>query len=492
MTTMRVRLDLRQAQTLVMTPQLQQAIKLLQMSNLEVTSFVERELEENPFLERAEDGDGEGATGPDAESSGGAVAEPGDAEPAAASAGDETFDIDPEWDDGADDCFAGLGSRGRSDPFSEAEPLEAGAAPPPTLREHLLAQLQVDVSDPGDRLIGVHLIDMVDDNGYLRGDLAAVAERVGCAPSRVERVLALLQQFDPAGVCARSLAECLAVQLRERNRLDPAMEALLANLDLLGQHQLQRLRLACQVSAEDLADMVAELRALDPRPGLAFSREATVQTVVPDIFLRALPNGEWLVELNAATLPRLLVNRRYYAKVSAAARGGGERGYFADRFQSANWLVKALDQRAQTVLRVAREIVHHQEAFFVHGVQHLRPLVLRDIAEAAGLHESTVSRVTSNKYMATPRGTFELKYFFTTAVGAGDGTAGHSAEAIRQSIKALIDRESPGDVLSDDRIVEILKAEGVAVARRTVAKYREALGIASSVRRRRQKALSLL
>src|SRR5216683_2541340 len=423
------RLDLRQTQALVMTPQLQQAIKLLQLSNLELSAFIETEIEQNPLLER-DDTPADGAAQTPA------------SEDQAAPATDEE-DVD----------------RWRETAGEEVE-----------------------------RIIGTHLVDMTDDAGYLRGDLADVADRLDCDAARVEATLAKLQRFDPPGVFARDLAECLTLQLKDRNRFDPAMQALLANLPLLAGRDAPALMHLCGVDAEDLAEMVAELRALNPKPGLAFDT-TSIQSIVPDVLVR-LQGASWIVELNNDTLPRVLVNNRYYAEVSGAAHSKAERDYLVDRYQQANWLAKALHQRATTILKVATEIVRQQEGFFRHGVRHLRPLVLRDIAEAIGMHESTVSRVTSGKYMATPRGIYELKYFFTAAIAAAGGGAALSAEAVRFRIKALIEAEAD-EVLSDDRVVEILLAEGIDIARRTVAKYREAMRIPSSVQRRRDRALPL-
>jgi RNA polymerase sigma-54 factor len=299
-----------------------------------------------------------------------------------------------------------------------------------------------------------------------------------------------VQDFDPPGVFARDLRECLGLQLRDRNRLDPAMQALLDNLPLLAARNAPALIRLCGVDAEDLAEMVAEIKALDPRPGHAFD-PPLAQPVIPDIMMRADPQDGWIVELNADTLPRVLVNNRYYARISQAARSKAEREYLTDRLQAANWLVKSLHQRATTILKVASEIVEQQDGFFRHGVQALRPLILRDIADAIGMHESTVSRVTTNKYIATPRGLFELKYFFTSSIAASRGGEAHSAEAVRFRIRGLIDREPSGDTLSDEKLVELLQKDGVDIARRTVAKYREAMRIPSSVQRRREKMLVL-
>jgi RNA polymerase sigma-54 factor len=472
------RLDLRQTQALVMTPQLQQAIKLLQLSNLELSTFIEGELEQNPLLERDE-APAEETVEPAAEEDGGDEVTLW--QEAAGAEGEGNLDF-------AGDPAAWQNQTARDGGGSALPGLDQTLTRPETLHDHLLAQLSLDIANPVDRIIGAHLVDMIDDGGYLRGELADVAERLGCTIARVEATLTLLQRFDPPGVFARNLPECLALQLRDRNRLDPAMQALLDNLPLLASRNAPALMQLCGVDADDLAEMVAELKALNPKPGLAFDMSGG-EPVIPDVMVRPQGRG-WAIELNSDTLPRVLVNNRYYAEVSGAARNKAERDYLTERYQQANWLVKALHQRATTILKVATEIVRQQEGFFRHGVQHLRPLVLRDIAEAIDMHESTVSRVTSNKYMATPRGIFELKYFFTSAIAAASGGEALSAEAVRFRIKALIEDEA-NDVLSDDRIVEILLKEGVDIARRTVAKYREAMRIPSSVQRRRERLLSV-
>jgi RNA polymerase sigma-54 factor len=330
------------------------------------------------------------------------------------------------------------------------------------------------------------LIDSIDEAGYLRGDLDDLAARLGATPQQVCEVLRVVQGFEPTGVAARSLAECLALQLREQGRCDPVMEIFLAHLELVARRDIAGLCALCGVDSEDIADMIAEIRALTPKPGLAFGAEP-VQPVVPDVFVREGPDGLWHIELNADTLPRLLINSRYSAKISASSRDKDAKNYVADCLNNANWLVKSLDQRARTILKVASEIVRQQDGFLTYGVRHLRPLNLRTIADAITMHESTVSRVTSNKYISTPRGVFELKYFFTAAIQAVNGSESHSAEAVRDRIREMIDNEGGMEVLSDDRIVSLLTADGVNIARRTVAKYREAMRIPSSVERRRQK-----
>jgi RNA polymerase sigma-54 factor len=489
------RLELRQTQALVMTPQLQQAIKMLQLSNLELADYVDAEIEQNPLLERTEtDGD----DSPPLPEPNLAVSE-SQPDGLAAAATEFTADAAEQWDaaagrdgDGSTDFGGGDSEpwRTRNGGFDHADlpGFDQAATRPQTLREYLLEQIGTDLPGQADRVIAAYLLDQLDEAGYLRGDLADAAERLGCTPARLAPVLARLQELDPPGVFARDLPECLALQLHDRNRLDPAMQTLLDNLPLLAARNGAALMRLCRVDADDLAEMIAEIKSLDPRPGLAFD-PPQAQPIVPDILMRALPDGGWIVELNSDTLPRVLVNNRYYAQVSRATRNKTERDYLTDRMQAANWLIKSLHQRATTILKVATEIVEQQDGFFRHGVQSLRPLILRDIADAIGMHESTVSRVTTNKYIATPRGLFELKYFFTSAIAASQGGEAHSAEAVRFRIRHLIDREAADSTLSDERIVELLQTEGVDIARRTVAKYREAMRIPSSVQRRREKTL---
>ncbi|OYX36378.1 MAG: RNA polymerase sigma-54 factor [Caulobacterales bacterium 32-69-10] len=502
------RLELRQGQGLVITPQLQQAIKLLQLSNLELEAYVEAEIERNPLLakeegeavpeaERADDRDDSSidsvvdfAPGGAAESDMDARHDDlyADASPGDRATGDAGEQEGPGYqaaDVGGQIDWSRAGGKGGSFE-TDGEGMEGAIAREQTLPEFLTAQLAASGLDAAQCVIAAVLVDGVDEGGYLRLELAEVADRLGCDIARVEAVLERLQGFEPVGVFARSVPECLAIQLKDRNRYDPAMAALLDNLELLARRDIAGLRRVCGVDEEDLREMIGEIRSLTPRPGAAFGGEP-VQPVVPDVFVREDANGAWRVELNSDTLPRLLVDQRYHAKVSSAARNEQEKAFVSDCFAQASWLVKSLDQRAKTILKVASEIVRQQDAFLAYGVEHLRPLNLRNVADAIGMHESTVSRVTSNKYVSTPRGVFELKFFFTSSIQSSDGGEAHSAEAVRHKIKVLIDAEAPqGDVLSDDRIVEILKETGVDIARRTVAKYREAMRIPSSVERRRQ------
>ncbi|KQS55168.1 RNA polymerase sigma-54 factor [Brevundimonas sp. Leaf363] len=490
------RLEVRQGQGLVVTPQLQQAIKLLQLSNQELDAFVEQELERNPLLQRdepeGETGDAPAATEAAdraemsfddgrAQDGGDAVDARSDDVHGEASPGERASDRAAEDSQPGLSDWSRVGAGGSAPEGDYERPDEHEA----TLWEHLQAQASQAAFSAPDQAIALTLIDAVDEGGYLRIELAEVADRLGCALERVEAVLAVCHGFEPTGVMARTVPECLKLQLIERNRFDPAMAALLDNLELLARRDLIGLKKVCGVDGEDLTDMIAELRGLTPRPGAGFGGEPA-QTVIPDVHVRPDPAGGWRVELNADTLPRLLIDKRYHGVVQAGARTETEKTFVADCAAQASWLVKSLDQRAKTILKVGSEIVRQQDAFLAFGVEFLRPLNLKTVADAIGMHESTVSRVTSNKYVSTPRGVFELKFFFTAAIQSVDGASTHSAEAVRHRIKSMIDAEgSDGDVLSDDRIVEILKEAGIDIARRTVAKYREALRIPSSVARKR-------
>ncbi len=487
------RLDLRQSQSLVMTPQLQQAIRLLALSNLEIEAFLAEEIEKNPLLEAGRDETAD-AEAPPAEERNGDSEALLDSSPGGADSDldidftAETFHHDSAADGGPGmDGRLGLsGSEGSGPGYEDGPDFDAMAAGAPSLRDHLIEQAGAVLS--GERLlIAAHLIDQIDEAGYLSAPLLDVARRLEAPLGFVEEVLSTIQSFDPTGVGARSLGECLALQAREADRYDPAMARLLDNLDLLAEGRMTQLKRMCGVDDEDMADMIRELRNYDPKPGLRFG-SAPVETVTPDIFVGQTAKG-WAIEINSATLPRLLVNRSYYSELSSGAQDKASKLWLSDCMASANWLIKALDQRQRTIIKVASEIVKHQEAFFREGIAHLRPLTLRTIAEAIGMHESTVSRVTSNKYMSCARGIFELKYFFTSGIAASDGGDAVSAESVKSVIRALINEESPKAILSDDTLVEMLEGKGFDIARRTVAKYREALGIGSSVQRRRQKAI---
>lgn len=492
------RLDLRLTQSLVMTPQLRQAIKLLQFSNVEVNAFVEEEMERNPLLE-LDTGDapvGERAAIDQIPAREDAIVDTVDAVRADSLPPEVAAPLDADhsntYDEGSVSDGAPLVSRisgtgGSYDFGSDERGIEDIAHDDRPLREHLGEQLRLSFGDPVDRMIGAHLIALLCPAGRLTADPKAIARAMNLPLERIEKIRGAMMRFDPVGLFARDLRECLMAQLAERNRLDPAMQTLLDNLELLARRDNRKLMALCGVDAEDLADMMQEIRALDPKPGASYDI-APARTIIPDLLMRQMPDESWLIELNPETMPRVLVNDRFYARVAPAAKKD-EKGFLSERLANANWLVRSLQQRAQTILKVAAEIIRQQEEFLKHGVAHLRPLILRDIAEAVELHESTVSRVTANKYIATPRGTFELKYFFTTAIHGTNGGDAHSAEAVRFRIRSLIDQEPPDDILSDDAIVAILREEGVDIARRTVAKYREALRLPNSVQRRREKAV---
>lgn len=500
---------LRQTQSLIMTPQLMQSIQLLQMTHLELNHFIAQEVEKNPLLEfSANDGEGgndgfesyepSDAPGPDDASH----APDGEAEPDWFDAGSrdsgqlaEHLDVSfenvfpddvPERRPDAPELVGQWTSMSGSE-VGEGYDLEDFVAGHVSLRDHLSQQIPFLLQQEKDRLIAQHLTDQLDENGYLQADPVEIAERLGTLPAHVESIVKSLQSLDPAGVFARSLTECLAIQLAQRDRLDPAMQALLDNLELLAKRDFASLRRICGVDDEDILDMLAEIRALNPRPGSSFE-VGGYEAILPDVVVRAGADGSWLVELNPDTLPRVLVNQTYFQSISKhAARPGEDANFLSECMQTANWLTRSLDQRAKTIMKVAAEIVRQQDAFLLHGVDHLRPLNLKTVAEAIKMHESTVSRVTSNKYMLTPRGLFELKYFFTVSINSAEGGDNHSAEAVRHRIRQMILQEAAEAVLSDDDIVSILKKSGVELARRTVAKYRESMNIPSSVQRRREK-----
>ncbi len=502
------KLEMRQGQSLVMTPQLQQAIKLLQMSNYELQEYVETELEKNPLLEKADqkDLDGNGAlpeshVKTDSEASELPLPAEGDvgttlenmdtdlgnvyADEARADTQDRSLpsQIDSGW--------TSLGTSSRSGSFErQGFNFEDVLSSQTTLSEFLIEQLHLSISNPAQRLIGRHLIGTLTDNGYVGGDLQSLADALGADIDAVNAVLEILQTFEPVGVFARDLKDCLKIQLKDKDRYDPVMATLLDNLDLLAKRDFAKLKRLCRVDLEDIYDMVVEIRQLNPKPGSIFG-DAPVQPVIPDVIVRPAPDGTWIVELNSETLPRVLVNNQYFATVSAKAERQQDQVYISECHSDATWLVKSLEQRARTILAVSREIVRQQDAFLIEGITALKPLNLRDIADVIGMHESTVSRVTSNKYVETPRGIFELKYFFTTAIASIDGGQEFSAEAIRHRIREMIDAEEIDAVLSDDAIVDNLRRQSVEIARRTVAKYRESLKIPSSVQRRREKRAAI-
>ncbi len=490
-------LDLRQSQQLVMTPQLQQAIKLLQLNNIELSEYVEEELEKNPLLEKDEsanekervEGDefeANAENSSDNDTDHDHVQDEFDQSVTGNEADTPNATGQQDFDAGSADSQIGAGGNMT---FEDAEmSFENRMSKPTTLREHLGEQLALIVKDERDTLIGSLLIDQLSESGYFTSNPEELAEQWGCKLERITQLLKNMKGFDPTGVFASDLAECLALQLKEKGTLDQPMRTLLENINMLGDHDFKGLAKICGVNDTYLKDMVEEIKECNPKPASEFDH-LVVQTAIPDVLMKRLPKnigGGWRVELNSDTLPKVLVNQTYFTEISSATTQKKDKAYLSEQMASANWLIRALDQRAQTILKTAAEIIEQQDAFFNYGIEFLRPLTLKDIAEEIEMHESTVSRVTTNKYIGTPRGIFELKFFFSTALTSSDGTA-HSSEAIKARIKTLTDEEDPTSILSDDKIVAILKEEGIELARRTVAKYREALHIGSSVQRRKRK-----
>ncbi len=463
-------LDLRQQQNLVMTPQMQQAIKLLQLSNVELQDYLEEEIAQNPLLEKVENDTSDDEDDRPEEKPGPPQDE-----------GDDDFDAGTS-------SMSGSGSSSRSD-FSEDErTLEQTVAREKNLHDHLMEQLTISAEDALDKTIGTLLLDRLDEAGYLRESAEDLADQLGVSLARMESLLTRLKKFDPAGIFAFNLSECLMLQLEDRGVLDKPMKLLLEHLHLLGQHDYATLARICDVHPNVIKEMAQELRTLHPKPAALFDH-SVAQTAIPDVLMRKLPKdkgGGWRVELNADTLPRVLVNQQYYTDVADRTTDKKEREYLITQLNNANWLAKALDQRAQTILKVASEIVERQDAFFLFGIEFLTPLTLREVADAIGMHESTVSRVTTGKFIGTPRGLFELKFFFTSSIEGSDGGS-VSSEAVKSKIKTLIDAEDANDILSDDDLVDMLQKDGIEIARRTIAKYREAMNIPSSVQRRRIK-----
>lgn len=497
------RLDLRQSQQLVMTPQLQQAIKLLALTNIELEAYVLAEVEKNPLLEALAEEEprerSEEAQAPAEDASQQSTdvlmanEMSGENSTLDVDYGAETFHHDSPSDslrEGALDGSLSLTgmSGGGGAAGEEGEGLEAQLSAARSLADVLEEQALAAFSG-SDVLVARHLIDMIDEAGYFTGELAEVAERLNLPLAHVQDILRHIQRFEPTGVGARNLGECLRLQAAEVDRLDPAMARLLDHLDILARGDMAALRRICGVDQEDLADMIREIRNYNPKPGLAYGSERT-SLVVPDIFVAATADGGWRVELNNATLPRLIINRSYHMELAGRVKGKADKAFLSECLAQANWLTKALDQRARTIIKVASELVRQQDGFFRHGASHLRPLNLRSIAEAIGMHESTVSRVTSHKYLSCARGIFELKYFFTSAIQAADGGDAVSAEAVKERMRALLSAETADHILSDDKLVTLLRESGFDIARRTVAKYREAMGYGSSVQRRRAALLS--
>lgn len=498
--TPQLRLDLRAAQQMVMTPQLSQAIALLQMNNIELSEYVEEQLAQNPFLEKVDGARAEDAAGESAHID----SQPNEVREALNNEGpsnnDDSGDHEPVAHDGVyEDTGANdmsydyasqpqIGSGGRHDFDGDERDLEDTVEGTKTLRDHLNEQIGMSFADPRDQALAGWLVDFLDASGYLRQDVHELAANMKVDEERLTRVLDTLRTFDPTGVFAHDLGDCLALQLKERGEWDTAYEALIGNLDLLAAHELKKLAKTCGLNEDELKERTLNLRTLDPKPASKFDH-FIVQTALPDILMKPMPKsmgGGWRVELNNDTLPKVLINQTYVAEIENAGGGKDTKTYVTQQLANAGWLMRAMDQRAQTMLAIATEIVEAQSGFFLYGIEYLRTLTLKDIAEEVGVHESTVSRIVNGKFVATPRGLFELKFFFTSGVTNSEGQD-IASEAVKARIKALIDAEDPKAILSDDTLAEMLVKEGINVARRTVAKYREAMGYPSSVLRRRKK-----
>ncbi|MEB3702221.1 RNA polymerase sigma-54 factor 2 [Candidatus Bealeia paramacronuclearis] len=474
------RLDQTQTQTLTMTPQLRLAIELLQMTNLELSQFLENELIQNPLLEHDETTKEEDQT-PIDES-------------------EETLNLDDSqdhWDslDGDEnnvfqDEKSTLNNIATQDHhFDDGKEFDIEDIREKSLQDYLFEQLRIEAKTPQEHFLGALLIHKISEAGYLEDSLEAIALQMNCLQEEIESALDLIQSFDPPGIGARNLSECLRLQFEQQKSLTPLHAQFLKHLDLLGRGQLKDLQKLLNCDEDALKGLIQDIRALNPKPGATFQFEDP-QTRIPDVFVRFDEKSQnWHVELNSETLPKVMMNQKYAALLKLGGTEKDTKTYLNQHFQSANWLLKAIDQRAKTILKVATQIVHHQEDFFKYGIRYLKPLVMKEIADAIEMHESTVSRVTSNKYLATPRGIFEFKFFFTTGINSSAGGDALSSEHVRMRIQNLVENEPPGKPLSDEKLVEILEGEGIEIARRTVAKYRDQLSIPPAFARKRQKVL---
>lgn len=494
------KLEIKQSQSLLMTPQLRQAINLLQMSNLELNSLIEEELSANPLLER-EDSRTE-TSSPEEKNIDNYDDEPLVENPIS----EEEFSPDIDYDNSFADDFGSdregydipadynwqdyaLTKNANNAASPDYDYFEQKLSSQKSLYDEINEQIDICFTSPKDKIIAAVLMENLDDSGWFIGNKPQLAARLCTAESKINQILSVMKTFEPSGLFAENLAECIASQLREKNRLDCLMEKLLQHLDLLAERKYKELLKLLNITQEDLLTMIDDIKSVNPKPAADYHVSAA-QYIIPDVFVRRGSHGGYSIELNNLSLPRLLINRRYYTEVSRAeSKNKSVQRYLKTQLGNAGFLLKSLRQRAETILRVSEEIVKTQYDFFEKGIDFLKPLTLKAIAEAVEMHESTVSRVTTNKYMHTPIGIFELKYFFTTAMTNYSGGDAASALTIKHKIKNLIEKESPGAVLSDDKISELLAREGLKVARRTVAKYRESLNIPGSSERKKQKQI---
>ena len=486
------RIEIKQSQSLLMTPQLRQAINLLQMSNIELNELVQKELESNPLLEREDEklsslNDDKPQTIDDY---------PDDSPPVI-----EDYSADIDYDNQFDDYGGDReGYEGNSDysweDYSSSKGnhdnedfdyFEKKLKNDKSLYLLLEEQISLNFTSPRNRIIASRVAEFLDESGYFRGDIQNIASKLNLPVEEIRKILEKMKTFEPAGIFAENLADCLTIQLKDIDRFDPMMECLIANLNLLGERKFKELKKICNIDDEDLSSMISDIKALNPKPAAGFEHDLTTY-VIPDVFVKTNKHGDYLIELNSMSLPKVLINKEYYSEIkNLGGKHKEAKRYLKEQMSNAGFLVKALHQRATTILKVSEEIVKNQRAFFEQGVEHLKPMLLRDVAEAVEMHESTVSRVTNHKYMHTPRGMFELKYFFSAAASTYTGDDSTSVTSIKHQIKKMIDEETPQKILSDDKIVELMAQKGIKIARRTVNKYREAMGIPTSAERKRQK-----
>jgi len=478
---------LRQAQSLVMTPKLQQSIQLLEMTNHQLNEFVKDEIEKNPFLdevvttETADTQGSENSNTPKRELN--SAPENGEfSEQKIISTASNKSSWEPRSFENNSRDTQFKNTNENNEITSITNRLVQGSS----LQDHLLMQFNLERHTADEAMIAARLIDAIDNDGYLRTDIHEVASELGQHQISILNVLERIQTLEPTGVGARNLGECFALQLKEINRLDPPMKIMLDNLHLLSKRKYQELQKLCEVSSEELSEMIDKLRHLDPNPGSSFE-QSSIQVLIPDVLMRQSSEQDlsWHVELNPEAFPSILLNADYTVDARKALRDKTERQFITDNLVSAKWLIRALEKRASTIIRVAEKIVRKQENFFREGVSALKPMTLKDIARELEVHESTISRTVNGKYIDTPMGIMEFKSFFSVALQNQDGTAS-SAESVRHRIKELIETENSTTALSDESIARLLSAEGISIARRTVAKYRELMFIPTSAQRKRQ------
>ena len=483
-------IKMRQSQSLVMTPQLQQAIKLLQMTNLELCQYLENQQAENPFLEidtntqesRNDDYQTQDETSnlSDDMQSGKSISE----DPSSNQDYENRYETElnerPKLDSPSpiskntstedfDDYISNLASR------------------PETLKEHVRKQISLELKESKDLLIASVLTDYLEPTGWLTTKIEEIANEINCHVDEVNGVLIKLQKLEPAGVFAKNLSECLKLQLEEKSLLSEEIKVLLDNLDLLAKGEIKQLIKITNFTQEEISQSIALIRSLNPKPGETFLYDETIQNS-PDVIVTKGRNG-WVVELNKSTLPAVVIDENYISKMTLKKQDSNSSSYVADTIASARWLKRSVEQRNSTTLTIASAIIAQQEDFLKNGLSHLKPMVLRDIASNVGMHESTVSRVTTGLTIETPRGCFAMKYFFSVSLNSAENGESYAATAVREAIKKLISEEPAKKPLSDEAIAIIMKKDGIDLARRTVAKYREIMKIPSSAQRRRQTIL---